>query len=192
LFCGSEWLEPVPLGRKATVRDINGNEVFVGNKPKTIGDAFGSALKSNLMPFWSEDLKSYEFTTARNGDKYCSSNPTSKGATSEMGYSQPIAPLFAVTLCPFAFTDTDSLDTLPPPLVKGDPPPVDIDGKPFAARTSLEKVLPKCATLLHEIIHVIKGGDFLGANEEKCELKFFTLPFYLYKVLVLLPWSMNH
>ncbi|KAL2021901.1 hypothetical protein VTK56DRAFT_6496 [Thermocarpiscus australiensis] len=58
----------------------------------------------------------------------------------------------AVTLCPLAFTDENSQDT--------------IRSKTIRSRMRLATVQPKSLTLLHEIFHALFGGQFDSGGEE--------------------------
>lgn len=130
--------------------------------PRTIQDIYGKDIKPGQVPFWSPDLNGYDFATPDNGNTYCSNNPTSKGATSDLkGEAAANSDLAGVTLCPLAFASTDSLDNLP----TSSDGLVDVDGLPLARGTSLAKVMPKSATLLHEAVHVIEGPRFLSTDE---------------------------
>ncbi|KAF7949076.1 hypothetical protein EAE96_008248 [Botrytis aclada] len=170
LFCGSDWLKPVEGGLDAVARDIMGNQIWIGDKPRTINDVYHEYIDPNDVPFWSEDPKGYEFTAA---GEFCSENPTTKAATSGLkavspGGDDDLDNLFGVTLCPLSFDATDALDTLPPvPVDDNAAALVGVDGKEFKVGTSLSDALPKSATLFHETLHFLYADRFLAGREEK-------------------------
>lgn len=175
LFCGTDWLKLVDHGVDATARDFMGNEIWINNKPQTIQDVYNEDILLNQVPYWSEDLTSYEFSVE---EDFCAENPTSLAATSGLQIFRPATPderelNYGVSICPSAFNNADAIDTLPPVPAGGNAVVlVGADGKPFAKGTSLSTTIPKSATLLHEAMHVLFGINFLS-DKEKCESPLF-------------------
>ncbi|TGO62800.1 hypothetical protein BCON_0017g00410 [Botryotinia convoluta] len=170
LFCGTDWLKLVERGVDAIARDFMGNEIWIKDKPQTIKDVYNEDILINQVPFWSEDLTSYEFSVE---EDFCSDDPTAKAATSGLQIFRPAATSgdrelnYGVSLCPFAFDDKDALDTLPPVPAGGNAVVlVGADGKQFGKGTSLTTTLPKSATLFHEAMHVLYGVKFLSDKEK--------------------------
>ncbi|ESZ89826.1 hypothetical protein SBOR_9790 [Sclerotinia borealis F-4128] len=87
LFCSSQWLKLVSGGTDAVAYDFTGKQIFIDGKPQTVGEVYDEFIKPGQVPFWSEDLKGYDFSPAKNDD-FCSKNPDTKGYTEDLnGYS---------------------------------------------------------------------------------------------------------
>ncbi|ROV99111.1 hypothetical protein VMCG_06598 [Cytospora schulzeri] len=166
LYCDSTWAVKEAQGVQATVRDYTGKEIWEGGAPVTVKQAFGKDLRSGLVPFWCSDINAYDFASSKNGEQYCTNNKETKGATSSLNvpYKENLH-IAVVTLCPYAFTSMDAIASLPFPSSVAKEDLKDHNGNNLKTGTSLEVVLPKSATLLHEAFHVLNEGVFATTKE---------------------------
>ncbi|KAJ9194026.1 hypothetical protein DTO164E3_4709 [Paecilomyces variotii] len=101
----------------------------------------GLLVRNNKnVPYWSDELSEYVFDQNYGGKTYCTKSKTNLAAAQEQTSAS------TVTLCPSSFTNPKGVDGL------GSATP--------RTGLSIMKVLPRSATLYHELFHLILGqGD---------------------------------
>lgn len=155
-YCGDTWLEK--FSRDDVPWDEDGNDLMkldsdgVTQRPASFEDVLayqadlfytdsnGNLEESNgLVPYWSPDLGSYLFDADYNGRTYCAPGNGGLGAT-----QQKSAPA-TMTFCPLAFEYALNTEVL------GEKKP--------SVRMSITKIIPRSATLFHELIHLTVGTE---------------------------------
>lgn len=175
LFCDSTFL--VDQVKSDQARDNTGALITINNVPQTIGMLYGKVIKKNYIPSWSEYAKAYQFGPVEQGRAYCSASDQ-KGGTGEVGYTKDGSvdrhDKWVVTICPHAFTSSEELDTLP-----SDAASMRTNqGNAIATGDTLNTVMPKSATLMHEAFHFVIGGSAMNSNggEEICKFISLQMP----------------
>ncbi|KAL1863514.1 hypothetical protein Plec18167_000607 [Paecilomyces lecythidis] len=92
-----------------------------------------------FVPYWSDDLSEYIFDQNYGGKTYCTDAKRNLAATQEQTSASTI------TLCPSSFTNPNGADGL------GSVTPI--------TGQSIHDVLPRSATLYHELFHLVMGPD---------------------------------
>lgn len=145
LFCGSTWLDQKTWDDDSL--DYDGDVKFSDdNNPLKLKDDASHAeyLKTetadglkptDLIPYWSSDLKQYSFQRDFENKGYCQF--TGNLAGTEFN-TNPIA----VELCPKAFSYSKGSTKL---------------GGKSGTSVALADVCPRSGTLLHEVFHVVHG-----------------------------------
>ncbi|KAJ5197157.1 hypothetical protein N7449_007636 [Penicillium cf. viridicatum] len=155
-YCGDTWLNKV--SRSDLAWDSNGDDLMeldadgVTLHPATFEEVpdyqkflFWTNPNTNmqettgLVPYWSPDLTSFLFDSDYDGQTYCAPGNGGLGATQQT--TQPNT----MTFCPLAFEYDLNTEVLG-------------ENKP-SSRMSITKVIPRSATLYHELIHLIVGTD---------------------------------
>lgn len=155
-YYGDTWLERV--SRSDVAWDSNGNDLMeldvdrVTLHPTTFkgvraykDDLFWTNPNTNMqettgrVPYWSPDLASFLFDSNYDGRTYCA--PGNGG----LGVTQEITKPATMTFCPLAFEYDLNTEVLG-------------ENKPLA-RMSITKVIPRSATLYHELIHLAVGTN---------------------------------
>lgn len=187
-YCGDTWLEKV--SRSDLAWDSDGNDLMefdadgVTLHPATFEEVpvyqnflFWTNPNTNMqetngaVPYWSPDLTSFLFDSNYDGQTYCAPENGGLGAT------QQITEPNTMTFCPLAFEYALNTEVL------GEKKP--------SSRMSITKVIPRSATLYHELIHLAVGtgktqdytckflsdilrqtnADNLKTNGVKCKLR---------------------
>jgi hypothetical protein len=137
----------------------------------SIATAYPGRLTGGNVAWWAGDrttANGYYFTDANSGGNYCNT-PGNDGITANLllvrstpnGLPTQHAEYSTVVLCPSSFTNA----ARPNSWTAG--------SAQIVAGVSLQTVLPKSTTLLHELFHLIHGAGttgFLEGNDEFCEL----------------------
>ncbi|KAI0205632.1 hypothetical protein F4808DRAFT_409742 [Astrocystis sublimbata] len=167
LFCDSTFLSlhqpnfPALDFQANEILDQSSNPVPISAVPVY---AARLAEDADNKPWWAgelTDLHAYYF--AEDGGNYCLTDDLGVTARSEFlvqngaGNAVPRDPdVASVIICPYAF------DASPRPNNYNDA------NNLIQAGTNLADAVPKSATLLHEMFHVIAGVDFLSGGDEDC------------------------
>lgn len=179
IFCNSDFL--TLQQRSSTARDIHGKEVLDKDKnPVTIEKipeylaVLDAGLNENppkdhkLKPWWAGDhtsLNGYYFDD--HGGNYCNEKG-SLGVTAAINLLgdglDNNADTAGIVICPFAFNKADSPNSYAEA------------NKMLEVGKNLAKVVPKSATLVHEIFHAVRGDEFLSGAEERCKFIFIPIP----------------
>ena len=167
LFCHSNFLvrhqkaDPALDFQARVMLDQNGNQVSIMDV-QTYRDHLNK--DSSAMPWWAGDLtplNGYYFTDS--GGDFCAGTNLGLTATLETltraadGKAERGQRIWSVVLCPYAF------DQSPQPNSYKDA------NNLLAEGTNLAAAVPKSATLLHELFHLLNGGHFLTGADEKCK-----------------------
>jgi hypothetical protein len=129
-----------------------------------ISTAYATRLGTGIVPWWAgthTTANGYYFTSANSGGNYCNT-PERDGLTAHLllyvanpnGEATQHAEYSTMVLCPWSFTKPNRPDSWL------------IGPNQIRAGVSLETVLPKSTTLLHEAFHLVFGtGPFPGQLE---------------------------
>ncbi|RHZ46088.1 uncharacterized protein CDV56_104539 [Aspergillus thermomutatus] len=155
LYCNDKWLKK--LSRSDAAWDTSRDETIMKVNPEdgsmvpmTIEEVplyqnylwekkNNLLVRNKLVPYWSDDLLEYIFDIGYGSKSYCTTSNKNMGATQQQTNPNTI------TLCPSTFTNHDGVDGLGSATPK--------------AGLSIMKVLPRSATLYHELFHLVLGND---------------------------------
>ncbi|KAI1125538.1 hypothetical protein F5Y10DRAFT_267965 [Nemania abortiva] len=164
LFCDSNYLVQKDAANDDAL-DYLGNPIIVNGNPIKISavPAYARDLTGSDVPWWTGDhapFKGYYFDTPDSGGRYCAS--TNLGLTSALKaltQGQTMPQLLrkdtqSVNICPYAFDRADRPDSYAQGVAA------------IMVGTSLEPVVPKSSTLIHEAFHVVFGTQFLAGKSE--------------------------
>lgn len=169
LHCDSSFLVEKDANNDEA-RDNQGNTIEVDQEVLRIADieSYKDDLQGGNVPWWSGEhttINGYYFTKTDSGGRYCN-KATNYGLTTVVkalrpgpNNAQPTDKVEynSVIICPSAFTRTDV------------PVSYDAASTAITARTSLQRWVPKSATLLHEAFHVLYGAGWLQGDDEFCK-----------------------
>jgi hypothetical protein len=145
LYCNDKWLDKLSRWDVAYEGDSskepweNGNPMAIAEVPAYKNRIFlidEDGDRHELEPYWSEDLDQYLFDDDYKGKTYCSSQ-SNLGATQEQTTPKTI------TICPKGFTNPNA------PVALGDKEPKGLE---------IASILPRSATLYHELFHLVLGN----------------------------------
>lgn len=165
LFCDSTFL--VLRDLTAPAQDQAGSNIKKDGADVPISVAYKNKVTKGALPWWAGDrttANGYYFEEINSGGNYCS-QPGNEGLTSNLELFGPgPGDTFRrkvqhnnVVLCPGSFNN-------------GKPDSWTIGSGRIGVGTSLDTVLPKCTTLLHETFHLIFGSNFVEGNNEHRQL----------------------
>jgi hypothetical protein len=111
-------------------------------------------LSNGLAPYWSEDEKEYVFNSDYKGKTFCT---VALGVN--LGVTKKQTTCRIVTLCPDSFRNSQNTVSLS-------------SRSPKSQQTT--KVVPRSATLYHELFHLVLGNDH--SPDFTCKLQKSCIP----------------
>jgi hypothetical protein len=170
LWCNDKWLIKLKRtdaafdgdsSKKLTTIKQDGSLAYVEIQDVSVYEhhlwviqADGSKVSNGLVPYWSEDEKEYVFDSDYNGKTFCTVAPgVNLGATQEQTTRR------TVTLCPDGFKNSLNTVSL---------------GSRSPKSQQITKVVPRSATLYHELFHLVLGNDH--SPDFTCKLQKFCIP----------------
>jgi hypothetical protein len=168
LFCDSTFLTPKSFMDQA--QDMSGKPIAgPDGAPILIGNEYAARMAEGKLPFWSEDIHTYIFDDPGYGDNHCAATAGKKDLAvtvdtrhTQLNGNDGTKARVAVTLCPSAFNDPLSQETL--------------TSKTIKAKTRLSAVQPRSLTLLHEIFHALFSAEFDSGTDEHCKSSIYPTP----------------
>lgn len=171
LHCDSTFL--VERQPSDTAWDLNGKDIYDSNnnsvRIEDIPVYKAELQRGNNKPWWPGNLTALNgYYFDERGANFCHANNTNLGLTARIqrvirnaNGSVKIPQddrVASVILCPLAFSRTTAPDNYR-----------DASNSITGPGKDLNDVVPKSATLLHEVFHAIHGVDMLSGADEKCE-----------------------
>lgn len=167
---------------------MNGQQILINAV-----DSYTKNIALGDVPWWAGDhtaLNGYYFTPSDSGGTYCNTQ-------GRFGLTSTITPLVqaepgaqpkpstkpaqSIIFCPWAFDNTAEFDGFPPQV---DSYPIGLavittevastEDSPFQKGTSLDEVMPRSTTLLHEAFHVVARTELTQVGE-LCKSSFLRL-----------------
>lgn len=169
LFCDSTFL--VRKDNSDAAQDYEGDIIEIDDNPVPISDvpAYQEQLAAGDVPWWSgdrTDVNGYYIIGSDSGGNYCSGDNFGQTAVLQAlevvnGSPTPLQnQKTTVVLCPRAFTTSDHPETYERSI------------EILRGGVSLQSVVPRSATFLHEALHVLHGAGpsgYLEGEEETCK-----------------------